>query len=277
MMEDGGLLQRFANRAFHILLWPFGPLPALVIMKWGIPRRVPDLVRFTNSPGLRKLHGSAAAWTAQNFERIERAAPWLERVGSRVWDHCHTSSGYLAFTNIRDPRSVVCSRNVATVYSFDGDPVPRLAELSAILHACGWGGLRFDGQKRGYTVPADLRKSPVRASWWPTGDVGYPAGLQTVPPLGRPRTIPDMEIGWASRGQSAESIDFEARWSDDIQVATLWYQPVEVDDTKIGALAAEALSSHQHAVVIEIELAYYSNPNVNAGPHRLRKRLVPVR
>lgn len=236
------------------------------LLSWSAPRRVPDLVRFTRKAEFRELDGVVAAWIDRQVALIERGAPWLKRAGRRVFDHCHTSMGNIPFTNTRDPRSVMCSRDVAVLYGFDGGLAARLTKLSRVLRSCGWGEIQLQP-----------RDSPARAKWQPTGDLGYPPGLETVPP--DPRYPPSlrMMIAWAAPGQSAESLAIETPWPWDTSIASPWYQMLEVDGPAIGPLAAQTLSDRQHALVMDIEVVYYSNVNVNVRPGRLRKKLLPVR
>jgi hypothetical protein len=46
------------------------------------------------------LHDASVAWLEQHFQVIEQGAPWLQRIGSDVWDFCKggVSSPFLRMT-----------------------------------------------------------------------------------------------------------------------------------------------------------------------------------
>jgi hypothetical protein len=50
-----------------------------------LPRRVPNLPRFTRSGEFGELQSAAAWWTDRNVGLIEEGAPWLDRVGGYVF------------------------------------------------------------------------------------------------------------------------------------------------------------------------------------------------
>jgi|SRR5580693_6808964 hypothetical protein len=63
-----------------------GFLWSLVGLQWllgHLPRRVPDLARFTRDADFGRLHSVWADWLDQNLGLIESGAPWLDRTGHR--------------------------------------------------------------------------------------------------------------------------------------------------------------------------------------------------
>jgi hypothetical protein len=268
------------RRIGRMLLYPVG---RVVVALWAhstdLPRRVPGLAAFTRSAGFARLQSAAAAWADRNFALIEEGAPWLDRAGRCVLDHCDTGLESRPFSFPRDPPSVTCRREVTVVYGFDGGLPGRLAELATVLAAIGWG----DSHDGSTVVLRDLnrREPPVwPLTWSPAAAFGPPAGLETMPP---DRRFPlnrwlRMGIGWASRGEPPLlTTTREGARPGDPRTATVTYQPVEVAGNGVDRLAGQALDRHEHAVAIRIEVTYYLNANVNARPGRLRKRLLPVR
>jgi hypothetical protein len=275
-MARGGL----ARRVGDVLLYPVGrAFIAVWVRTSGLPRRVPNLPRFTRSAEFARLQSAAAAWADRSFELVEQGAPWLDRAGRRVLDRCDTGLDSHAFSFLPDPPSVTCCREVTVVYGCDGSLSARLAELASVLGSAGWGDSSDDG-----TAPIrdlDRRKRPVRqVNWAPVQDFGLPAGLEAMPPE---RRFPlnrwlYMTISWVSRGKSLVLVwAGERSRPGDPRTGTPTHQPVEVADTGVDQMAGRALERHEHAIAIRIELTYYLNANVNARPKRLRKRLLPIR
>ena len=231
------------------------------------PRRVPDLARFVRSAEFGQLQGAAAAWLDQAWELINAGTPWLDRVGGQVFDRCETSLQTRAFSIPRDPPSLTCERGITVVYGLDGSLGGRLAELAAVLRAAGWGNTRS-------TVP-DLGRRPAiwGVSWSPGTGVPLPAMLETKPPEHRFPLHPCMRIGWVSRGEWLGQMSLSPAGPPAV---TATYRPVEITETDPEQLAAQALTRHEHAIAISVQLPYYQNANVNAQPYRLRRKVLPA-
>ena len=52
------------------------------------PRRQLNLRRWVGGREFADLHDASVVWLEQHFQVIERDAPWLQRIGSDVWDFC---------------------------------------------------------------------------------------------------------------------------------------------------------------------------------------------
>ena len=263
-----------------MLLWPAG---AVLDRAWAAsaswPRRVPDLDRFTRRAYFRRLHASAAAWADGNFERIEQRLPWLDRAGRYVRDRCETDLTSNPFSFPRDPPRVTCRRESTVVYGFDGSLRGSLTQVADGVRAAGWGEWR--GEPEAAVPDMAGRTPPVwPLAWAPVPGFALPDGLETMPP---DRRFPveswlRMGIGWASRGEAADLVTTrETSRTGDPRAATATYRPVNIagDDTR--QLTAHAMARHEHALAIRVDITYYKNPNVNARPGRMRKKMFPVR
>lgn len=245
-----------------------------------IPARVPDLKRFTQRAEFRDLHSAAAEWMDSHFQLIEREAPWLSRTERTVTDYCITAKNFrrsigegIKLFFQAAPR-VTCQRRVVIAYGFAGSLPSRLADLTGALARVGWSAVDVTSVNR----PAG-RASSVR--WESVPGSAAPPLLQAKP---ADRALQPCAIGiaWSSQGQGQEQ---EIRRyphvnASDIRFATPLYQPVELTgDPGLDSapLANTALAANEHAVGIVMTLDYYVNSNTNARPHRLRKRLLPVR
>jgi hypothetical protein len=242
---------------------------------------VPDLRRFTRTGTFRGFQSAGASWVERNFRLIESGVPWLVRTGCRVTDRCQTEfamRGAHPITARWEPPGVRCDRDVTVGYGLDGDLASKLTDLAAVLARAGWGELHDDT-----TIPiADLaaRVPPVwPVRWSPVPGNAHPAALETMPPDRRfdLKYWIEMAIGWSSGEWHADLETTPALVrTDERGAATVMYHPVEVAGPAISDLAQGALAGHEHAVVIRISVCYYLNPNANARPGRLRKRLRPV-
>ena len=47
-----------------------------------------NLRRWVGGREFADLHDASVVWLEQHFQVIERDAPWLQRIGSDVWDFC---------------------------------------------------------------------------------------------------------------------------------------------------------------------------------------------
>jgi len=52
------------------------------------PRRPPNLGRICGKAAVRECRALAARWVDQQYQLIESAVPWLDRVGTAVDDRC---------------------------------------------------------------------------------------------------------------------------------------------------------------------------------------------
>jgi hypothetical protein len=281
----------------------------LALLTWWFhswPRWVPSLARLIGSREFRPVQAASADWVERSFELIERGAPWLERAGRWVCDRCFTSllpvHGMTWFQFPRDSPVVSCSREITTVYGFDGSLPGRLAELAGALAAAGWGeyghggwaGLRVLSGRPADHYPPEPPVWPFE--WQPVPELGVPAALEreNIHSHAPGRGSLDMGFGWTSRGRQAELLTTRATgapgdrglpgdtdrirrlgWPDDLRTANAIYQPVEISGTGIDQLTGQALALHEHAVAIRIKIRYY--PNVNTRHRHLHKRLLPVR
>lgn len=181
------------------------------------------------------------------------------------------------FTFPHDPAGAICTRDQAVVYGFDGDLAERLDDLSRVLQRIGWGKFGYpDGWTPGIE-PLELRESPALFDWLPTGEHGYPPGLDTVPPRRvRPPNF-SLWVRWTSRGQQTDESTYDVGWPEMAEVTTPVYLPLEVRGSAyMDRAAAQALQAHRHVALVEIQLDYYENPNVKRRPGRMPMRLRPV-
>jgi hypothetical protein len=264
------LARRVRRGAAAALWWPAGmAVAALYVAVMASPRRVPDLARFIRSAEFGQLQGAAAAWLDQAWELIDAGTPWLDRVGGQVFDRCETSLQTRVFSIPRDPPRLTCKRGITVVYGLDGSLGGRLAELAAVLRAAGWGNTRSTG--------LDLGRKPAiwDVSWSPGTGVPLPAVLETMPPERRfpLQRFLHMRIGWASRGEWLGQMPLGPA-GPPAPAAT--YRPVEITGTDPEQLAAQALTRHEHAIAISVQMPYYLNANVNAQPYRLRRKVLPA-
>jgi len=231
----------------------------------GAPRRQIDLPRWTRGREFGALHPAIVAWLDSHFEVIERGAPWLQRAGSDVWDFCKggVSNPFLRLTPGHGA-TARCVREVAVVYGFDGPLTPRLRSLDQAIPLAGWERPGADGR---------MAEQRVNLRWRPAPALGYPPDGEGTPPWGRPPLTPGMRVSWHSRGQELGV----RRDPNRSRETTRNYLPLEVSETAVPELVADALGHHDHALVVTIHLAYYSNPNARARPHRLPRYLVPTR
>lgn len=266
--RTGQILVYPAGRAF-VVLWRHSP---------DLPRRVPNLARFTRSARFRRLHADVAPWAVRHFEIIEANAPWLSPAGQETADFCWTDLTIqtLAFP---DAPGVQCQRVLLRIYGADGPLPGRLRELARAIGAAGWGTLDGDA-----TIPlAGLARQdpPTRPiSWRPVPGFGLPEGLQLIPVA---RQFPSwrwihMQIGWASRGQSARAVTLlsPAQTNRNAWRSPLC-EPLQAVTDGVADTVSRALAEHQHAVALRIEFTYYIHLNATRGPARITPRLRPYR
>lgn len=281
------------------VVWPLSQVaakifPPLWMGRPPLPTFIVDLGRFTRGTAFRDRQATASAWLDRHFGLIEQGAPWLDRAGAEVRDYCTAgagntfTAGWVRGHKFPATPSVACYRRVTAVYGFDGSLSARLPELADALFAAGWGEQSEPFKQRGrwtYTKVA-LQGLPGaggrrNASWGPVPGLERPPGMEIVPWNPRHRELlPYLVICWAGRGGPGIPGGLSAGHFGPVRedrVASPFYRPVEISDEDTGALQTRALAAHQHAVAIVVELDYYVNLNANERPHRLRKRLIPVR
>jgi hypothetical protein len=250
---------------------------ALFLITWHAPRRLPDLVRFTASAGLASLHDPAAAWTGAQFGLIESGAPWLDLAGRRLDDYCRVSGDKSMDLRLA-PVGAECRRSVTAIYGADGPLAARLADLGAVLGHAGWAEFFSYGAP---SIPAgslQTQRPPVTGQWQPAV---VPGGPEAVPPAGV-RQSRQLTVGWASRGQPPDAKwTLDGRWHqgqpaspEPPRTASRYCRPVDCRYADTEALAADALSRHNHAIALRIGLCYDLNPDVRHFP--MRKRILPT-
>ena len=250
---------------------------ALFLITWHAPRRLPDLVRFTASAGFASLHDPAAGWTGAQFGLIESGAPWLELTGRRLDEYCRVSDDKSLDLRLA-PIGAECRRSETAIYGADGPLPARLAELGAVLGHAGWVDFFSYGTP---SIPAGSLQSqrpPVTGQWQPAP---APGGPEAVPPAGV-RQSRQLTVGWASRGQLPDQQwTLDGRWHqgqpaspEPPRTVSRQCQPVDCLYADTEALAADALSKHEHAIALRIGICYYLNPDVRRFP--MRKRILPT-
>jgi len=250
---------------------------ALFLITWHAPRRLPDLARFTASAGFASLHDPAAAWTGAQFGLIESGAPWLDLAGRRLDDYCRVSDDKSLDLRLA-PIGAECRRSETAIYGADGPLPGRLADLGTVLGHAGWADFFSYGTP---SIPAgslQTHRPPVTGQWQPASASGGP---EAVPPAGV-RQSRQLTVGWASRGQPPDpQWTLDGRWHqgqpaspEPPTTASRHCQPVDCRYADTEALAADALSRHEHAIALRIGICYYLNPDVRRFP--MRKRILPT-
>lgn len=250
---------------------------ALFLITWHAPRRLPDLVRFTAGARFASLHDPAAAWTGAQFRLIESGASWLHLAGRRLDDYCRVSDDKSLDLRLA-PIGAECRRSETAIYGADGPLSARLAELGAVLGHAGWADFFSYGAA---SIPAGSLQSqrpPVTGQWQ---SASAPGGPEAVPPAGV-RQGRQLTVGWTSRGQPPDpQWTLDGRWHqgqppapEPPRTASRYCQPVDCRYADTEALAADALSSHEHAIALRIGICYYLNPDVRRFP--MRKRILPT-
>lgn len=172
---------------------------------------------------------------------------------------------------------------MTAVYGFDGPLIVRIRSLDEAIPPAGWempGAARPSWKDLDGTASAQGKVSHrtrwmadrrVTLRWQPTAALGYPPGGEGTPPWGRMLLAPSMWVTWSSRGQ-------EKGWRRDpnkTRSTNRNYLAVEISEAEVPELLDEALAGHEHALTITLHLAYYSNPNAKAWPHRIPHYLLP--
>jgi hypothetical protein len=259
---------------------------ALFSVVWLMPRRLPDLPRFTASAGFGPLHDPAVQWTDAQFGLIEAGAPWLDLAGRRLDDSCEVRADK-GFDFRLATIGVEGQRSVTAIYGADGPLPALLAGLGAVLGRAGWGDFFSYGASASIPRGAlESQSSPVTGNLQPgapgVGPEVTAAGTEPVPPAGVHQAR-QVTIGWASRGQPPDpKWTLDGRWHapwpaapEPPTVASRRCRPVDCRYADTEALAADALSRHEHAIAIRLNVCYFLNPDVRRYP--MRRRIFPSR
>jgi hypothetical protein len=205
-----------------------------------------------------------------------------------VWDFC--AGGVRPFFRLAGgfSASACCIREVTAVYGFDGPLLPRLRSLDQALPPAGWKlgtpalPQSWADLDPGYAATTEklarhrarwMLYRQVNLTWRPSEALGYPPDGEGTPPWGRPPLTPRMRVTWSSRGQ-------ETGWRPDpnkTQGATRGYLPQEVSESQVPELLEQALARYEHALTVNINLAYYSNPNARVHRYRVPRYILPTR
>ncbi len=279
-------LERLINRVVTPLPAPLAPVVAVPVGVAGllailgamlVPRRLPDLRRFTASDEFVAVQARTADWTGALFALIEARASWLYLTGRRVDDSCRLE--VIPTLDIELPViGVQCDRWVVGVYGADGPIRDRLADLGGILATAGCEEF-FLGVGPGYG-PLESALSRANARWRDPRRAGS-SDEDATPPAGitQHRIV---QVGWASRGEPPNpDHTLDGRWRaggpaepDPQAKASRFECAVETAYANIDELAARALAGHEHAIAITLQHCYYVNPDIRH--HALPRRLVPL-
>jgi hypothetical protein len=218
------------------------PVALLIAGSWIMPRRLPDLPRFTASPEFAALHDEAVHWSRTQFGFLEQATPWLQVTGRSTQDWCRVELKTRPDLTI-PALSVRCDRRDVAVYGADGPVTRRFAALGPLLEIED-------------AVPPDgLTQRPVVYVGWASRD-------QPADPLftldGRVRLPSQPGAGQPGGGQAGVEQAGPR--------ASRFLYPVESGPADIDELAAAALARHEHVVVIAMRRCYYLNPDVRHYP-----------
>jgi hypothetical protein len=232
-------------------------------------RRQLNLPRWIRGRTFAEIHGSVVTWLDSHFAMVERGAPWLDRVGTDIWDYCRGSvNSPFEFTlKTRVRATAGCGRSVIAVYGFDGDLPECIDRISVAFSAAGW--------ERIGPLPlrpwADANGEAVMG-WRPNTALGYPPGMAGIPPWGTPPLDPHMWLVWSSRGQQTRMRQDPTR----TQSHTRNSVSVEFSGTEYWKFPEAALADHEHALSVQIDLGYYSNPEALTLRHRIPRYLLPT-
>jgi hypothetical protein len=234
-----------------------------------LSRRQFDLDRWTHGQDYADLHGSIVEWLDGRVEAVESNAPWLDKIGIDVWDYCQ-GAVYSPFDFTLEPRrraSATCVRDVIAVYGFDGDLTERLGQLTDALSAAGW--------KRVGPLPLKAWEDSnggATLTWQPTGTFGYPSGIEGRLPWDEPALTPHMWLSWCGRGEAVQLKKNPSRTRNDAPD----YISVESSATEYWKMPETALEFNENVLVMQVNLAYYSNPNALARPYRIPRNRLPT-
>ena len=230
----------------------------------------------------------------RHFELIEDNAPWLDRIGTDLWDYCRGSARSPGFK----PGSgghAACTRILTVVYGFDGRLLAKLDVIGEALFAAGWGKIKnvrragrpveqfwvalngegiLEGKDSDFG-PSRIPRS-IRPQWRPNKMLSRPTGMESTPPWGRRPLSPDMSVACVSRGGTRQ-VPPPDHVGNRIRNAPLNYLLLDNSEVERHALEEDALGSHDHALTVTISLTYYSNPNARALPYRIPRYLLPAR
>jgi hypothetical protein len=179
---------------------------------------------------------------------------------------------------------------MTVVYGFDGPLHAKLDLLGEALFAAGWGkikNVRRDGRPveqlwvalNGEEIlerrDRDFRSRAINPQWRPNERLTRPTSMEGTPPGGRIPLSPYISVVCISQGQAGHvpPSDHVGHRTRDPSRNYLLVDNNEVDQR---ALEDDALQRHEHALTVTIHLAYYTNPNARARPHRIPRYLFPT-
>ena len=226
---------------------------------------------------------------APHFEQLDANTPWLDRIGTDLWDYCQ---GFARPPGL-DPGSRVnaqCARVTTVVYGFDSPLLAKLDMLGETLFAAGWGKIKnvrrdgrpveqfwvaLNGEEILERKDRDFRSRSINPQWRPNEKLGRPACMEGTPPWGRIPLSPNISVVCVSRGQTGH-VPPPDHVGDRTRGASRNYLLLDNNEVELHALEEDALQSHEHALTVTIHLAYYTNPNARARPHRIPRYLLPT-
>ena len=251
-------------------------------------RRQPNLRRLVRRRRFQQLRAVNTEWMERHVELIEASAPALEPIGTELWDWCRGSARWRGFEP-GFPASAGCTRSLTVVYGFDGRLLAMLDVLGEGLFAAGWGKIKNERRGSrpvrqtwvaltGYELlerrDSDFSARGIYPQWRPNSALGRPVGMEGTPPWGRSPLSPRMSVSCVSRGQERRVMPADHLGS--ARRAPRNYLLLVKSEVDQEALEDQALAGHEHAVAVNISLGYYSNPNVEARPHRIPRYCLPT-
>jgi hypothetical protein len=262
---------------------------ALLGLIMGTPRRQPNLRRLARRGSFQKLHSVSSQWLERHFQLIEADAPWLDRVGTELWDYCRGAARPPGL-NPGFRVSAVCTRALTAVYGFDGPLLEKLDMLGEALFSAGWGkikNVRRDGRPvEQFWVAltgddilgprnSDFGPRSIQPQWRPNKMLSRPVGMEGTPPWGTLPLSPDMSVEFVSPDDTRQRPPDHV--GNTIRDAPRNYLLLDSSGADQRAPASDGHGSHDHAVAVSIDLDYYSNPNAKALQHRIPRYWLPTR
>lgn len=245
--------------------------------------------RLVRRQSFRELHAVSSEWMERHFGLIEADAPWLDRIGTELQDYCQGSARSPGL-DPGFPVSAACTRTMTVVYGFDGPLIAKLDMLGKAVFAVGWGKIKnvrtgdqpvqqfwvaLDGEE---ILSREDNSSGLRnmsPQWRPNETLSRPAGMEGTPPWGRVPLSPHMSVTCVSRGDTRQLPPPDhvgSRFRD----APRNYLLLDDGEAERHALEKDALESHEHALAVNINLSYYSNPNARQFRHRIPRYWLPT-
>jgi hypothetical protein len=100
--------------------------------------------------------------------------------------------------------------------------------------------------------------------------------MEGTPPWGRLPLSPNMSVACFSRSETPQ-VPPPDHTANTLRGARRNYLLLENSEVERRALQEDALGSHEHALAVNVDLAYYSNPNARALQHRIPRYWLPTR